>query len=85
MNFACGGLPKDPKPPLDYKIVFGGTRMPIRPGKVPMIVDGELKELDRYTEVESIYLKQVSGDGVLRRRLPVKPPQTLPGEEGEEL
>jgi len=58
MNFACGGLPKDPKPPLDYKIVFGGTRMPIRPGKVPMIVDGELKELDRYTEVESIYLNK---------------------------
>ncbi|MFA9437123.1 MAG: saccharopine dehydrogenase NADP-binding domain-containing protein, partial [Candidatus Bathyarchaeota archaeon] len=23
--FACGGLPKDPEPPLDYKIVFGGT------------------------------------------------------------
>jgi saccharopine dehydrogenase-like NADP-dependent oxidoreductase len=30
--------------------------MPIRPGKVPMIVDGELKELDRYTEVESIFV-----------------------------
>ncbi len=58
VNFACGGLPKDPKPPLDYKIVFGGTRMPIRPGKVPMIVDGELKELDRYTEVESIYVNK---------------------------
>jgi lysine 6-dehydrogenase len=56
VNFACGGLPKNPKPPLDYKIVFGGTRMPIRPGKVPMIVDGELKELDRYTEVESIFV-----------------------------
>jgi lysine 6-dehydrogenase len=56
VSFACGGLPKDPKPPLDYKIVFGGTRMPIRPGKVPMIVDGELKELERYTEVESIFV-----------------------------
>ena len=56
VNFACGGLPMDPKPPLEYKIVFGGTRMPIRPGKVPMIVDGELKELDRYSEVESIFV-----------------------------
>jgi lysine 6-dehydrogenase len=56
VNFACGGLPKDPKPPLEYKIVFGGTRMPIRPGKVPMIVDGELKELDRYSEVEAIFV-----------------------------
>jgi lysine 6-dehydrogenase len=56
VNFACGGLPKHPKPPLEYKIVFGGTRMPIRPGKVPMIVDGELKELDRYSEVEAIFV-----------------------------
>jgi lysine 6-dehydrogenase len=56
VNFACGGLPKDPKPPLEYKIVFGGTRMPIRPGKVLMIVDGELKELDRYSEVEAIFV-----------------------------
>ncbi|MFA5869655.1 MAG: saccharopine dehydrogenase C-terminal domain-containing protein [Candidatus Bathyarchaeia archaeon] len=56
VDFACGGLPKDPKPPLDYKIVFGGTRMPIRPGKVPMIVDGKLKEVDRYSEVESIFV-----------------------------
>jgi lysine 6-dehydrogenase len=55
--FACGGLPKDPKPPLDYKIVFGGTRMPVRPGKVPMIVDGKMVELDRYSEVESIFVE----------------------------
>ncbi|MCI0482728.1 MAG: hypothetical protein L0213_14205, partial [Candidatus Dadabacteria bacterium] len=58
VSFACGGLPKDPKPPLDYKIVFGGTRMPIRPGKVPMIVDGKLKEMDRYSEVEGIFVNQ---------------------------
>ena len=56
VDFACGGLPKNPKPPLDYKIVFGGTRMPIRPGKVPMIVDGKLKDVDRYSEVESIFV-----------------------------
>ncbi len=58
VNFACGGLPKDPKPPLDYKIVFGGTRMPIRPGKVPMIVDGKVQEMDRYSEVEGIFVNQ---------------------------
>jgi lysine 6-dehydrogenase len=58
VSFACGGLPKDPKPPLDYKIVFGGTRMPIRPGSVPMIVDGKLKEMDRYSEVEGIFVNQ---------------------------
>lgn len=52
--FACGGLPKDPKPPLDYKIVFGGTKMPVRPGLVPMIEDGKQVQMDRYSEVEVI-------------------------------
>jgi lysine 6-dehydrogenase len=52
--FACGGLPKDPEPPLDYKIVFGGTRMPVRPGLVPMIEDGKQVQMDRYSEVETI-------------------------------
>ena len=52
--FACGGLPKDPKPPLDYKIVFGGTKMPVRPGLVPMIEKGKQIQMDRYSEVEEI-------------------------------
>lgn len=55
--FACGGLPMNPEPPLEYKIVFGGTRMPIRPGMVPMIVDGEQVEMERYSEVESIFVE----------------------------
>lgn len=52
--FACGGLPKDPEPPLDYKIVFGGTKMPVRPGLVPMIEKGKQVQMDRYSEVEEI-------------------------------
>ena len=52
--FACGGLPQDPEPPLDYKIVFGGTRMPVRPGLVPMIEDGKQVDIERYSEVEPI-------------------------------
>ncbi len=52
--FACGGLPQDPEPPLDYKIVFGGTKMPVRPGLVPMIEEGKQVEMERYSEVESI-------------------------------
>ena len=54
--FACGGLPRDPEPPLDYKIVFGGTKMPVRPGLVPMIDEGKQVEMDRYSEVEPIYV-----------------------------
>ncbi len=52
--FACGGLPQDPEPPLDYKIVFGGTKMPVRPGLVPMIEDGKQVNMERYSEVEPI-------------------------------
>lgn len=54
--FACGGLPKDPEPPLDYKIVFGGTKMPVRPGLVPMIEKGKQVQMDRYSEVDPIYV-----------------------------
>jgi lysine 6-dehydrogenase len=57
LKFACGGLPRDPEPPLYYKIVFGGTSMPIRPGKVPMIVDGKEVLLDRYTQLEPVNIK----------------------------
>jgi lysine 6-dehydrogenase len=55
--FACGGLPKKPQPPLDYKIVFGGTRMPIRPGKVPMILEGKRVQADRYDDLEPVYIE----------------------------
>jgi lysine 6-dehydrogenase len=55
VHFACGGLPKNPEPPLDYKIVFGGTKMPIRPGKVPVISDGKVVDVERYDDLEPIY------------------------------
>ena len=45
----CGGIPEDPRPPLDYKIVFGGPYLPLWPGKVKVIEDGEVRHVDRYT------------------------------------
>jgi len=45
----CGGIPEDPQPPLDYKIVFGGPYLPLRPGKVKVIEDGEIRYRDRYS------------------------------------
>jgi len=45
----CGGIPQDPKPPLDYKIVFGGPYLPLRPGMVKVIEDGDVREVKRYT------------------------------------
>jgi lysine 6-dehydrogenase len=49
----CGGLPVNPKPPLDYKIVFGGPYLPLRPGKVKYIENGEVKYVDRYELAET--------------------------------
>jgi lysine 6-dehydrogenase len=45
----CGGIPRDPKPPLDYKIVFGGPYLPLYPGMVKVIEDGQEREVRRYT------------------------------------
>jgi len=50
----CGGIPKDPKPPLDYKIVFGGPYLPLRPGMVKVIEGGKVGEVKRYTLGEPI-------------------------------
>jgi len=45
----CGGLPVEPTPPLNYKIVFGGNQLPLWPGKAKVLIEGEMKEFDRYT------------------------------------
>jgi lysine 6-dehydrogenase len=50
----CGGIPRDPKPPLDYKIVFGGPYLPLRPGMVKVIENGEERYVKRYTLGEPI-------------------------------
>lgn len=57
VSFACGGLPENPVPPLNYKIVFGGKKMPIRPGKVPVILNGRKVEVNRYDDVESVHIE----------------------------
>jgi lysine 6-dehydrogenase len=49
VNIWCGGIPQDPEPPLDYKIIYGGSYLPLQPGIVKIIVDGEVKEVKRYT------------------------------------
>ncbi len=50
----CGGIPRDPKPPLDYKIVFGGPYLPLRPGMVKVLEGGEERYVKRYTLGEPI-------------------------------
>ena len=50
----CGGIPKKPKPPIDYKIVFGGPYLPLQPGMVKIIEDGKVREVKRYTLGEPV-------------------------------
>jgi lysine 6-dehydrogenase len=54
VDFYCGGIPQDPKPPLDYKIVFGGPYLPLRPGNVKVIEEGEERMVKRYSLGEPI-------------------------------
>ena len=54
VDFYCGGIPQDPKPPLDYKIVFGGPYLPLWPGMVKVIDDGEERVVKRYSLGEPI-------------------------------
>ncbi len=55
----CGGIPEEPKPPLDYKIVFGGPYLPLWPGKVKVIADGEVRYVDRYTLGDPVSFKGI--------------------------
>jgi len=50
VNIWCGGIPQDPQPPLDYKIVYGGPYLPLQPGGVKIIEDGEVREARRYAQ-----------------------------------
>jgi lysine 6-dehydrogenase len=50
----CGGMPLNPRPPMEYKIVFGGPYLPLRPGLVNIIEEGAEKEIHRYTLGEPI-------------------------------
>jgi len=58
----CGGIPQDPRPPLDYKIVFGGPYLPLRPGIVKAIEDGEVREVKRYTLGDPVRFKGIDQD-----------------------
>lgn len=62
VNIWCGGIPQDPEPPLDYKIVYGGSYLPLEPGMVKVIVDGETKEVKRYTHGGMVRFEGVKKD-----------------------
>ena len=52
LHIQCGGIPEHPTPPLGYKIVFGGRRLPLRESTARAVVGGRLVDVPRYSEPE---------------------------------
>ncbi|MCB0159691.1 MAG: hypothetical protein KDD83_16270, partial [Caldilineaceae bacterium] len=60
VHIKCGGIPVEPSGPLDYKIVFGGRKLPIREADARIAVGGALQPVPRYSDVETL---EVAGVG----------------------
>ncbi len=54
LHIMCGGIPENPGPPLGYKIVFGGRRMPIREADSEIVCNGQIEFVPRYSGVEPV-------------------------------
>ena len=54
LHIKCGGIPQNPKPPLDYKIVFGGRRMPLHETDSEIVRSGRIEYVPRYSGVEAV-------------------------------
>ncbi|MCP5097158.1 MAG: hypothetical protein GY943_16545 [Chloroflexi bacterium] len=54
LHIKCGGIPETPTPPLGYKIVFGGNRMPLRDWESEIVQDGTIQMVPRYSGTEPV-------------------------------
>jgi len=59
LHIKCGGIPEKPAPPLGYKIVFGGKRMPLWEGDAHIVENGQLKAVPRYSGAQAIHFPGV--------------------------
>lgn len=58
----CGGLPQNPKPPLDYKLVFNVRGLTNEYfGKAWVLRDSKIQEIDTFTELEDLEFKAPVG------------------------
>ncbi|RYX94946.1 saccharopine dehydrogenase [bacterium] len=62
VQIRCGGLPQNPKPPLDYKLVFsiGGLTNEYF-GKAFIIRDSKVAEVDTFAELEELEFPEPVG------------------------
>ncbi|MCP4419111.1 MAG: hypothetical protein GY805_21050 [Chloroflexi bacterium] len=54
LHILCGGIPEKPEPPLGYKIVFGGRKMPLREGDAGIVRNGQIEYVPRYSDPELV-------------------------------
>lgn len=54
LHIKCGGIPEKPAPPLGYKIVFGGRKMPLREWDSEVVRDGKIHYVPRYSDAEPV-------------------------------
>ncbi len=54
LHIMCGGIPEKPEPPLGYKIVFGGRKMPLREWDSEIVRDGQIEYVPRYSDPEPV-------------------------------
>jgi saccharopine dehydrogenase-like NADP-dependent oxidoreductase len=59
LHIKCGGIPEKPAPPLGYKIVFGGKRMPLWEGEAHIVENGQLKAVPRYSGAQAVHFPGV--------------------------
>jgi len=59
LHIMCGGIPENPAPPLGYKIVFGGHKMPLREMDSEIVRDGKIELVPRYSGVEPVIFSGV--------------------------
>jgi lysine 6-dehydrogenase len=54
LHIKCGGIPEKPQPPLGYKIVFGGRKMPLREWDSEIVRNGQIEYVPRYSDAEPV-------------------------------
>ncbi|HVZ38292.1 MAG TPA: saccharopine dehydrogenase C-terminal domain-containing protein [Candidatus Kapabacteria bacterium] len=59
LHIKCGGVPAVPTGPLGYKIVFGGTQLPLRNTTALDVEQGVAQHVARYSGVEMLELAGV--------------------------
>lgn len=59
LHIKCGGIPAQPDGPLNYRIVFGGKRLPLREYDARIAEAGALRAVPRYSGVETFHVDGV--------------------------